>query len=238
MGAAGLFAVALDNPLPDGPAATPDASWRGARTASVIQFVVFALAGVALAVVFNALTPLDERQVVAGVAFGGLLGLLIGVFTSSRAWALAAVTTAYLAWHRELPLRLMAFLHDAQRLELLRTIGSVYQFRHAAFQDHLVAAAEARVAEELAASVPGSSPRRVSGVFVASALVGALVVSLVGLLFTATTAAERVQNAVVAGLALLGLIWIAVRRHRRGEALIPPTWLVALRRRSPEPPPR
>lgn len=131
----------------------------------------------------------------------------------------------------------MAFLHDAQRLELLRAIGSVYQFRHAAFQDHLVAAQEAR-AREVVASLAGSAPRRGSGVFMASALASAFVVSLVGLLFTTTTAAERVQSAVVAGLALLGLIWIAVRRHRRGEALIPSTWLAALRRRSSEPPPR
>ena len=165
----------------------------------------------------------------------------------------------------------MAFLHDAQRLELLRAIGSVYQFRHAAFQDHLVAAQEAR-AREVVASLAGSAPRRGSGVFMASALASAFVVSLVGLLFTTTTAAERVQSAVVvvltlrnllrdlgpvgcsactarqaaervqsavvAGLALLGLIWIAVRRHRRGEALIPSTWLAALRRRSSELPPR
>ena len=29
-----------------------------------------------------------------------------------------------------------------------------------------------------------------------------------------------------------------VRVHRRGEALVPPTWLAALRRRSTDPPPR
>ncbi|MGW3820473.1 hypothetical protein [Streptomyces sp. NPDC005046] len=31
----------------------------------------------------------------------------------------------------------MAFLDDAHRLGLLRTVGPVYQFRHAELQDHL-----------------------------------------------------------------------------------------------------
>ena len=61
---------------------------------------------------------------------------------------------------------------------------------------------------------------------------------LVQLTYFATTTADLVTNAVVAGLALLGLVWIAVRRYRRGESLVPATWLAALRRRSTEPPPR
>jgi hypothetical protein len=31
----------------------------------------------------------------------------------------------------------MPFLNDAHRLGLLHTVGPIYQFRHAAFQDHL-----------------------------------------------------------------------------------------------------
>jgi hypothetical protein len=36
----------------------------------------------------------------------------------------------------------IAFLDDAHRLGLLRTIGPVYQFRHAEFQDHLALASD------------------------------------------------------------------------------------------------
>jgi hypothetical protein len=44
-----------------------------------------------------------------------------------------------------LPGRLPAFLDDAHRLGLLRTVGTtVYQFRHADFQDHLARTADER----------------------------------------------------------------------------------------------
>jgi hypothetical protein len=33
----------------------------------------------------------------------------------------------------------MSFLDDAHRLGLLRTVGPIYQFRHAELQDHLTA---------------------------------------------------------------------------------------------------
>jgi hypothetical protein len=36
----------------------------------------------------------------------------------------------------------MGFLDDAHRLGLLRTAGSVYQFRHAELQDHLAKTGE------------------------------------------------------------------------------------------------
>lgn len=60
-----------------------------------------------------------------------------------RGLGTAAVTylaTAALLWaQRRLPLRLMRFLDDAHRLGLLRTVGPVYQFRHAALHDRLSA---------------------------------------------------------------------------------------------------
>jgi hypothetical protein len=47
------------------------------------------------------------------------------------------IASRWLAYRRLLPGDLMAFLEDAHRLGLLRTVGPVYQFRHAELQDHL-----------------------------------------------------------------------------------------------------
>ena len=57
--------------------------------------------------------------------------------TSSTRWPVFALASLWLGARRRLPLRLMGFLDDAYRLGLLRIVGPVYQFRHAALQDHL-----------------------------------------------------------------------------------------------------
>jgi len=53
----------------------------------------------------------------------------------------AAIDTAaalvHLAIRHKIPLRLIAFLEDARSRHLLRTVGPVYQFRHAKLQDRL-----------------------------------------------------------------------------------------------------
>lgn len=48
-----------------------------------------------------------------------------------------AITTHRLAQTDQQPRKLMYFLDDAHRLGLLRTVGPIYQFRHAELQDHL-----------------------------------------------------------------------------------------------------
>jgi hypothetical protein len=57
----------------------------------------------------------------------------------SQAWP-TTLAAAQLAkrWHT--PLYLMNFLDDAHERNVLRTVGPVYQFRHARLQDHLVVA--------------------------------------------------------------------------------------------------
>jgi hypothetical protein len=47
------------------------------------------------------------------------------------------ITTVRLSRTGRLPRKLMHFLDDAHRLGLLRTVGPIYQFRHAELQDHL-----------------------------------------------------------------------------------------------------
>ena len=86
--------------------------------------------------------------VIFTLLYGLPIGLAIGLVRSpSPAVALA---TIWLALRRQLPLRLMLALDDAYRLGLLRTVGSIYQFRHAALQDHLAPPAAAVEARALA----------------------------------------------------------------------------------------
>ena len=66
----------------------------------------------------------------------GVIALLVFGLPSSEVW-LASLSFAQLAvrWHT--PLRLVQFLEDARKRDVLRTVGSAYQFRHARLQDRL-----------------------------------------------------------------------------------------------------
>jgi hypothetical protein len=48
-----------------------------------------------------------------------------------------AATLVQLTIRHKIPLRLIAFLEDARSRHLLRTVGPVYQFRHAKLQARL-----------------------------------------------------------------------------------------------------
>lgn len=76
-------------------------------------------------------------RVELGVAFllpGVLLALLL---LMSRAWPRFLLVRAWLAMRGRLPWRLMAFLADARRREILRQAGGAYQFRHIRLQETL-----------------------------------------------------------------------------------------------------
>jgi hypothetical protein len=77
------------------------------------------------------------------VTLGGLLvGLLVGQVVTNTCWLAFGLASLWLWMRRRLPFRLMGFLDDAYRLGLLRIVGPVYQFRHAALQDHLTPSAK------------------------------------------------------------------------------------------------
>ncbi|MFE0148991.1 NACHT domain-containing protein [Nonomuraea sp. NPDC059007] len=71
-----------------------------------------------------------------GGGFWGRLGGGLGG-GNHHAWLACTLAVARLVVTRRLPLRIMDFLDDAHRLGLLRAVGPVYQFRHAALHDHL-----------------------------------------------------------------------------------------------------
>ena len=118
---------------------TPTSTYRDSRnlmTLSVLVVVmmvmlVFGLAELAVG---------DISQPLFVLVFVLMLGLLVGLVVGPMqepAWVGCVVTSRWLAFRGKLPWKLMGFLDDAHRLGLLRTCGSVYQFRHAELQDHL-----------------------------------------------------------------------------------------------------
>jgi len=94
--------------------------------------------GLGLAYAFGVEPTHTARQLVALVVvlvwllvFGLVFGLVF-----PRTWTVAlAFAQLAMGWHT--PVRLLRFLDDARERDVLRTVGPVYQFRHARLQDRL-----------------------------------------------------------------------------------------------------
>ncbi|QGK70310.1 hypothetical protein GIY23_12950 [Allosaccharopolyspora coralli] len=71
----------------------------------------------------------------AGFAFTAAIAFTVW-FTVTQTWPML-VSQIILALRRRTPWRLMRFLEDARTRHVLRTVGPVYQFRHAKLQDRL-----------------------------------------------------------------------------------------------------
>jgi hypothetical protein len=83
--------------------------------------------------------PLGLRD---GILYGVTAGLMIGIgsgLVSSVTWAVW-LTSRQLGRRDETPTRLLWFLDDARKRQILRMVGSVYQFRHARLQNRLAGA--------------------------------------------------------------------------------------------------
>jgi hypothetical protein len=72
-----------------------------------------------------------------GLAFGLGVGL-VAWLVYPQSWA-SALAFAQLAASNRTPVRLMRSFEDARSRSVLRTVGPVYQFRHARLQDRLAA---------------------------------------------------------------------------------------------------
>jgi WD40 repeat protein len=80
----------------------------------------------------------------ATLALGGLVivpavGIFILIFIT-RAWPRFVVVRLKLAFRRQLPWRMLPFLDEARDLNVLRSAGVGYQFRHIRLQEHLAGA--------------------------------------------------------------------------------------------------
>jgi hypothetical protein len=124
---------------------SPIISWRNDRRYSiVIGLIVGVVTGALITLLVSigdgiAFTPAAGfgLGVQYGVIFGLITWLVAGIGVS-RCWptALAAIQLSR-RWHT--PSRLLKFLDDAHKRNVLRTVGPVYQFRHARLQDRLAA---------------------------------------------------------------------------------------------------
>ena len=133
-GLAGTLSAGLSQPAADDASPlTPPASWqRDQAFGLIVGLVLGAGLGLGLGLALGA-----GRA--AGVVFGLVYGLVFGLvwgLSFSQTWT-ASLSFAQLAirWHT--PARLLRFLEDARRRDVLRTVGPVYQFRHARLQDRL-----------------------------------------------------------------------------------------------------
>ncbi|MEV4894561.1 NACHT domain-containing protein [Nonomuraea sp. NPDC055795] len=149
-------------PAPVDRVLTPAGSLNADRTRILLRTIAFGLTGgltggLATGLTFGVATGPTVRLTfelatgpTVGLAFGPTVGLVFGVvvglasgltfgltFGKYHAWWCHRLAIIHLSRRGVLPRDLMGFLDDAHRLGLLRAVGPVYQFRHAAFQDHL-----------------------------------------------------------------------------------------------------
>ncbi|GAA3690563.1 hypothetical protein GCM10022267_91240 [Lentzea roselyniae] len=147
----------LQGPADTVRAASPRASLRADRTAKLLRLAVFGLAfGLTVALVTGVVAG-PRIALIDGVG-AGLLGVVVGLARGPHVWTMFLVARCLAALRGELPWRLMAFLDDAHRREVLRANGGTYQFRHGLLQDHL-AGGPAAPADLIAAVRPPARRR-------------------------------------------------------------------------------
>jgi len=116
-------------PVTASPSATAVSTYRADRRTSIIAgLVIGGIAGVMVGLVFG---------LIAGIVAGldaGLLAMLITVQVP-----IVKLTEMILSFQEHSMVNFRRLLEDALNRQLLRQAGTVYQFRHAALQDHLAA---------------------------------------------------------------------------------------------------
>jgi hypothetical protein len=132
--AAGISRPVTDSTSPLDPPASWRSDWAAGLAIGLAPGVVFAL-------VFGLLAGFGGGPQ-AGLGDGLKIGLTILLAAAvlglaySQAWP-SALAFAQLAARWKTPVRLMRFLDDARSRKVLRTVGPVYQFRHARLQERL-----------------------------------------------------------------------------------------------------
>src|SRR6185437_12279464 len=115
---------------------SPLSSWHSDQTFGLVAGLMIWL-GVGLAVGLTIWLVTRTGFALLVCLFAGLvIGLLAGL-VYPQSWP-STLAFAQLAMSDRTPVRLMRFLEDAHARGVLRTVGPVYQFRHARLQDRLV----------------------------------------------------------------------------------------------------
>ncbi|MBE1488430.1 NACHT domain-containing protein [Plantactinospora soyae] len=113
----------------------PVTSWRRDRQSGIVEGVIY---GLSTLLMFGLAGGLVDG-IATGLGVGLVAGLGIGLpfaFSVSQSW-LATFGFVMLRCAGLFPWQGMRFLEDARARGVLRTVGSVYQFRHARLQDEL-----------------------------------------------------------------------------------------------------
>lgn len=151
---AGVLGVALGGLMApaevDGSSLGPADVWYQDRNIALGGWLMFVLVFLLLVSLAPGVASGLASVFGPGLVFVFLAGIVLAVVlwrmvelrgAHEEMWGSAALDTAgtlvHLAIRRKIPLRLIAFLEDARGRHLLRTVGPVYQFRHASLQARL-----------------------------------------------------------------------------------------------------
>jgi hypothetical protein len=116
----------------------PGTSWRQDAVAGLAFAVMTGFAALAAGLCFGIRFDRGLPAALAIGLLGGLAAVLVVGPASTASWPMFCFQVELALRHRT-PVRLMRFLEDARERGVLRTVGPVYQFRHAALQDRLAA---------------------------------------------------------------------------------------------------
>jgi hypothetical protein len=152
-GLAGALAAGLSRSVADDASPlTPHISWRRDQAFGLAVGLMLGLGlslgvGLGLGLTFafgleGTPAPGQVTGLVLALVWLLVFGLAFGL-VFPRTWT-ASLTFAQLAMRWHTPVRLLRFLDDARQRDVLRTVGPVYQFRHARLQDRLALQATPR----------------------------------------------------------------------------------------------
>ncbi len=109
------------------------------RSLCIPQFLGILCCGLAYSLTFQQLPgPVAILIIVLALGSVAAMSTMLVVILSDHTCILYSISHAWLAVLGRVPWRLMDFLDDGHELGIFRQVGSVYQFRHARLQDHLV----------------------------------------------------------------------------------------------------
>ena len=163
LGLALALAEGMSKPADGASPLSPCISWRGDRARARAAALPWSLAFGTIAGIVAA-TPAGFGPAGAWAGLAAGLAVAVGTWLAAAlvlplSWP-ASLAFAQLASRGPTPARLMRFLEDARDRNVLRTIGPVYQFRHARLQDRLAGPGLADLGQSQQSPRPATGLRR------------------------------------------------------------------------------